>query len=312
MENMDKDAFALIEAAKAQPAPGFNEIPLAEARVNFAGLRTLFWPDTRPIQMKDIAAKGRNGAIALRLYRPVEATEREVLPALLFLHGGGWVLGDLGYGDAMCAELSEQARITVISVDYRLAPEHKFPAAIEDAVDALDWVAAHAADLAIDPKRLAVGGDSAGGNLAAVLALHARDAGPPLAAQILLYPVTDLTMSHPSYVSNGEGYFLTRTMMEWFGDQYLAGDDDRRHWRVSPLHAQTLAGTPPAFVITCGFDPLRDEGTAYATRLREAGVPTTLRPYDGQIHGFISWGRVIAQADQALAEVADELRKLHI
>ena len=202
-----------------------------------------------------------------------------MLPGLVFFHGGGWVIGDLDSHDDLCRDLAAQAGCAVLSVDYRLAPEHRFPAAADDAIAATNWVAANAAPLGIDPKRLAVGGDSAGGNLAAVAALAARDAGRPLAAQLLIYPVTDMSrFEGESYATCGEGYGLTAGAMVWFRDHYLTDANAARDWRVSPLLASDLGRSPPALVVTAEFDVLRSEGEAYAKRLAEAGVPTRAHP----------------------------------
>jgi acetyl esterase len=204
--------------------------------------------------------------------------------ALVYFHGGGWVLGSVITAHGVCAALAHESRYTVVSVDYRLAPEHPFPAAVEDAWAATTWVHKHGAELGA-PGPLAVGGDSAGGNLAAVMALRARDRGLPLAFQLLVYPVMDADLDTTSYPENAQGYWLTRAGMAWFWDQYLP-DGDRFHPDASPLRAEDVSGTPPALVITAEYDPLRDEGEAYARRLEEAGVPVTLSRYDGLIHAF--------------------------
>jgi acetyl esterase len=205
--------------------------------------------------------------------------------------------------------VTAEAGVSVIAVDYRLAPEHKFPAAVDDAWAATRWIVAHADELAIDATRLAVGGDSAGGNLAAVVALLARDAGAPrIALQILTYPVTDLASESRSYADLAEGYMLTRDSMRWFRAQYLAKEADAADWRVSPLRAPSLTGLPPALVITAGYDPLRDEGEAYARRLREAGVSVDAVCFGGMIHGFVPMGRLIETAFRAVTLIAGSLR----
>jgi len=271
--------------------------------------------DTRPAStppaptigaVRDLLADG----IPARLYRPRGVPASTPLPGLIFFHGGGWVIGDLETHDVLCRQLTAGAGISVVSVDYRLAPEHKFPAAADDAWAATRWVAAHAAELAIDARRLAVGGDSAGGNLAAVVALLARDhRAPSLALQVLIYPVTDVATAWPSYSQFAEGFMLTRDSMQWFIAQYLAPEADGGDWRVSPLRAPSLADVAPALVVTAGFDPLRDEGDAYAHKLREAGVRVDHISYGGMIHGFVPMGRLIETGNRAVAHIAASLRQ---
>ncbi|MEA2757031.1 MAG: acetyl esterase, partial [Aliidongia sp.] len=252
---------------------------------------------------------GRNGAIPLRLYRPLGAAPDTVLPTLVYYHGGGWVIGDLDTHDVVCRQLANRAGCAVIAVEYRLAPEHAFPAAVEDAFDALCWVRDQAVTLVVDAERLAVGGDSAGGNLAAVAALIARDAGSPgLRYQLLIYPATDFIGGYESQERLAEGYLLTRANQAWFHAQYLPNRADRTDWRASPLQAPSHADLPPAYVLTAGYDPLSDEGEAYANKLEAAGITVTRRHFAGQIHGFITMGRVIDAAGVALAEAGDALK----
>jgi acetyl esterase/lipase len=222
------------------------------------------------------------------------------------------VFGNLDTHDAVCRALAKESGAVVISVDYRLAPEHKFPAAVDDSYAATVWIAANADRLGIDKHRIAVGGDSAGGNLATVIAMRCRDAGgPALAAQVLIYPVTDVsTFETGSHRELGEGYFLTRAAMEWFTGHYLASADQKRHREASPLLATNLSGLPPALVITAEFDPLRDEGEAYAQRLKQAGVPVTVTRYPGMIHGFVSMQGVVSGGRQAIREAAQFTRSL--
>jgi acetyl esterase len=231
------------------------------------------------------------------------------LPALLYLHGGGWVIGDLDSHDGICRRLANLAACRVIAVDYRLAPEHRFPAAVDDAVAALAWVAGNAAALGVDPARIAVGGDSAGGNLAAVLAIMGRDgAAPAPVFQLLLYPAVDLTMASDSYARVTEGLPLTAASMRYFIDHYVPDAGQRLNWRASPLRAERLAGTPPALVLTVGHDPLADEGRAYADRLDTEGVRVTALHMADQIHGMLTMGRVIAAGDAVLQYAATALR----
>ena len=234
----------------------------------------------------DRGVAGPAGEIPVRVYAPVAGRS---LPGIVYFHGGGFVIGSLDSHDGTCRALANASGCAVVSVDYRLAPEHRFPAAAEDCYAALRFVAERGAELGVDPRRLAVAGDSAGGNLAAVTALLARQRrGPDLRFQLLVYPVADHRFDTASYRENADGYFLTAAMMRWFWGHYLERPEQGDDPIASPLRAKDFAGLPPALVITAEYDPLRDEGEAYAARLREAGVATELRRYDGQIHGFFS------------------------
>ena len=257
----------------------------------------------------DRAAPGPAGDIPVRVYVPT--SEPGPRPVLVYFHGGGWVIGDIETHDCTARAVAEASGATVVSVDYRLAPENPFPAALEDCVAAVRWVADNAGELDIDPARLAVGGDSAGGNLAAVVAHELRSGdGPEACFQLLVYPVTDGTMAHPSVEENAEGYFLTKDTMDWFWEQYV-GDGDRTGARVSPMHLpdEALAGLPPALVITAEYDPLRDEGEAYAARLAAAGVEVTSRRFDGMIHGFFSMRDLVPEGKVAVDEAGATLRR---
>jgi acetyl esterase len=227
----------------------------------------------------------------------------------VYVHGGGWVIGNLEAYDATCRALANAAGCIVVAMEYRLAPEHKFPAAPEDCYAAACWVADNATAMHGDPRRIAIGGDSAGGNLTAVVAQMARDRGrPALVYQLLVYPVTNYSFDTVSYRENADGYLLTRDAMEWFWNYYLRSAADGSNPLASPLRTNNLRGLPPAMVLTAEFDPLRDEGEAYAVRLREAGVPVTLKHYAGMIHGFFSLGAVLDQGKQAVADAAAALR----
>ncbi|HEX6956508.1 MAG TPA: alpha/beta hydrolase [Ferrovibrio sp.] len=308
---LDKEAKAVLDAIKAANRPEYSTLTPAEARKLYKETRAAVTPEPPEIsELDNIAAPGPNGPIPLRYYRPADVEKKEVLPALVYYHGGGWVIGDLDTHDVVCRTLCNEGRCAVVSVDYRMGPEFKFPAAVEDAYAAGKWVAEEARQLRIDPKRLAVGGDSAGGNLATVVALMARDMKgvPAIAYQLLIYPATDMHMNTESHRRYGEGHLLTRPSMDWFQEQYLNGPADREDWRASPILAKSLKGVPPAYVLVAGNDPLRDEGEAYAMALRKAGVPVVFREFEGQIHGFITMGRVIPQAGQALAEMGVALK----
>jgi len=263
-------------------------------------------PPPRVADVSDRTIPGPGGDIPIRVYMP--DSERP-MPGLVFLHGGGWVVGSLQTHDGLCRALANGGGCTVVSVDYRLSPEHKFPAAIDDAVAATRWVFENVSQLGIDRERIAVGGDSAGGNLAAAVALMLRDAaGPRLAFQLLIYPVTDRNFETPSYIANADGFRLTRSAMQWYWNHYLRSAADADDQRASPLRAASLEGLPPAFVATAEYDPLLDEGRAYADRLRAAGVPVEYREYPGLVHGFAGQGGVVDRARDALDELAAALR----
>ena len=257
--------------------------------------------------VEDRSIPGPGGDLPVRIYRP--EIDAPALPAFVYYHGGGHVIGNLDTHDAVARNLCNGAGCVVVSVDYRLAPEHKFPAAAEDAFAALGWCAAHGAEVGIDPRRLAVGGDSAGGNLAAVAALMARDAGAPaIALQVLVYPVTDYACDTESYRTYSDGYgMLEARSMRWFRDHYLRDEEDRLDWRAAPLRAGDLSGLPPALVLTAQCDVLHDEGEAYAQRLRSAGVEVGHRDIPGMIHGFFAMAPAVDGAVRAQALVCDAL-----
>jgi acetyl esterase len=247
---------------------------------------------------EDITVPGAEGDLRARVYRPDGAGP---FPTVAFLHGGGWVIGDLDTHDNVARNVCRGSRAVVVSVDYRLAPEHPFPAAAEDAVAAARWIAQHLDELGGD-TRLGVAGDSAGGNLAAVVAQQLQADGTPLAGQFLIYPAVDAAGDYPSLVQNAMGYFLERPSMDWFYDHYVGGWDEAKDPRLSPLHAADLAGQPPAVIVTAEYDPLRDEGEAYGEALHSAGVAADVRRYDGLIHGFFDMGTVSPAARAAIEE----------
>jgi acetyl esterase len=301
---LSPDAARLLEKINGLQLPAFEDLGPEGARRNFDAAP----PASDLVEVahvEDRAVPGPGGEVAVRVYTPEGVGP---FPVLVYLHGGGWVLGSLDSHDRECRILTAGARCVTVAVDYRLAPEHPFPAAPEDAYAALCWVAANAAEIGGDPAKLAVGGDSAGGNLAAAVALMARDrSGPTLALQALIYPVTDFDADTPSMRQNAEGYVLTRSTMRWFHDAFCAAAD-RTDPYAAPLRAPTTAGVAPAHVIVAGYDPLRDEGVAYARALIEGGVRTTLTCYPGAFHGFFSMNRFLADARTAQAEVIAALR----
>lgn len=263
-------------------------------------------PDVASIIDKTVPVDG--GKITVRIYTPFGSMPH---PAHVYFHGGGFWIGTLDHFDNTCKEICAGAECVVVSVDYRLAPEHTFPTAPEDCYAALLWTVEHASELGIDPRRVSIGGASAGGNLTAVVALMARDrSGPPLVFQTVEIPVTDLTMSHPSIVEN-DGYLLTIAMMEQMRGDYVPDEADRKHPYASPLFADDLSGLPPALVMTAEFDPLRDEGEAYAQRLVDAGVPTRMKRWDGHIHGASSFTKILPSAREYRGEVIDALREAY-
>ena len=301
----------LLERAAQSPLPPYHDVPPAVARRFYRDTRGPLTPDPPAVEsVQLLLAPGKGGPVPVRAYRPKGAGKDEVLPALIYLHGGGWVIGDLDTHDVVCRTLANGARCAVFSVEYRKAPEAPFPAAVDDCFSALEFVVKNGKNLKIDTSKIAVGGDSAGGNLAAVMALMARDAGgPAISFQLLIYPATDQQLGHPSIDGNGEGYLLTKKVMIYFRGRYLPREADWRDWRASPLLAKSHAGLPPAFVMTAGFDPLLDEGRAYAEKLKSAGVPVDYREYSDMVHGFITMGRVLDSANTALADCAQALKK---
>lgn len=295
----------LAEMAKSA-GPPLNEISPQEARQQMVDASAALGEEESIGSVEDRTVPGPNGEVPIRIYKPTGDKPRRVL---VYFHGGGWVVGSIDSHDGYCRSLVNAADVIVVSVDYRLAPEHKFPAAAEDAFAATRWVHENASSFGGLPERIAVAGDSAGGNLAAVVPLMARDrGGPPIALQVLIYPITDYDFNTPSYNDCATGYFLTRDSMIWFWEQYLAQEADGINPYVSPLRAENLQGLPPALVITAGYDPLRDEGEAYAQRLQEAGVETKLSRYDGMIHGFVRRTAVLDKARDSLQEIAARLR----
>ena len=292
-------------AAQRKP---LNEMTPEEARFVFQDFAALAGPAEAVASFSDLDVPGPAGAIPARLYR---ASLDAAAPVLVYFHGGGWVIGDLDIYDGLCRSLARAAGCAVFSVGYRLAPENKFPAAVEDCYAATVWLSGEASRLGLDASRIAVGGDSAGGNLAAVISQIARDrGGPPIVFQLLVYPVTDASLDFPSAKDPAKDALLTTSDMRWFWNHYLRDASDGGSPLASPLRAAHMEGLPPALVITAEFDPLLDEGEAYAARLREAGVPVTLTRYEGMPHGFLGMAGVLDTARAALGQVGTALRSV--
>lgn len=310
---LDPDAAAVYKAFQEAGRPAYETLTAPEARDYYMQARLVSNPEPPELKSAEpLSIPAPHGTIPARVYTPKTLRTKEGLaPCLVFFHGGGWVIGNLETHDVVCRKLAHEGELIVISVDYRLAPEHKFPAAVDDAVTATNWIAANASKLGIDAARLMVGGDSAGGNLAAVVSLHARDhGGAKLAGQVLVYPATEFARTHASHREPETSILLTHSVIGWFANHYM-GDADRSDWRASPARAKTLAGLPPAYVLTAGADPLRDEGDEYAARLKEAGVPVAYKHFPGQFHGFFTMGKLLKQADVAVTDIATWLKTLN-
>jgi acetyl esterase len=309
------DARALLDLIEERGVPATHTLSPVEARAFYRERRSFTQPAAPEMGgVRDAHCEGPHGRVPLRIYRPAGAGVRpsraSTLPALVYCHGGGWTIGDLDTHDVLCRQLCNGSGAVVISVDYRMGPEHRFPAAVDDCLAATRWVGDAASELGVDPSRLAVGGDSAGGNLAAVVAILARDAGDlPIAYQLLIYPATDMRRRHASHTRNGRGYLLTTETISYYHDHYIADAAHDLDWRASPLLHADLGRLPPALVLTAGFDPLRDEGLDYADRLVAAGNRATYVCYERQIHGFITMGKVIDEANSAVNFCAAELAR---
>jgi acetyl esterase len=295
-------ARALLERAAEADAPRVNELDVPAARRQAALMNELIGGGPELARVEELTIPASAGPVAGRRYVPLDAAG-----TIVWLHGGGWVINDLDSHDPMCRLLAEKSGCEVIAVHYRRAPEHPFPAPLEDCWDALRWVGQEAGD-----RALVVAGDSAGGNLAAVCALRARDrAGPSLLMQVLLYPVTDCDLETDSYVEHGSdpGDYLTTDEMHWFWDQYVPEPAARRAHEASPLRARDHSQLAPAIVVTAEYDPLRDDGVAYAEALRTAGVPVTHHHYDDMVHGFCALVNVLDRAGEAVALIGGEIRE---
>lgn len=306
---LDPQVALVLEAQEASGIPPYEEMSPEDARATYRTVVNLrrgpgYVPE--PVAaVADRIVETETGPVTVRLYRP---EGKGPLPVVVYFHGGGWVIGDIDTHDPQARMIANTVRAVVVNVHYRLAPEHRFPIPLRDCYAVTRWVVEHAAEIGGDPARVAVAGDSAGGNLATAVSLLVRNRNdPPLAAQLLVYPAVDATLSYPSVQSNGEGYSLTAKTMDWFVSHYLPDPAQRRDPLASPIFAEELSGLPPAIVATAEFDPLRDEGEAYAERLRGAGVAVTSKRYDGLIHGYFAMGGIV---DAARAAVDESMRHL--
>jgi acetyl esterase len=307
---LDPQIQTVLQAVKTAGLPEFWQLTPDQAREQYKIRVKRGDPLEVPLhRVEDRPIEGPDGALMLRIYRPREAVGAELMPVLLWFHGGGFVIGDLDTHDNACRRLAQESDCVVVAVHYRLAPESRFPAAVDDCMAALRWVARKGHTIGVDPDRIAVGGDSAGGNLATVCALLARGEGfPRIAFQLLIYPCTAPEPETPSHRLFGEGYLLSRNNLTWFYRQYLRNARDVQDFRFGPLEAEDVSNLPPALVLVAGYDPLRDEGVQYATRLIEAGNRVSLVNYEGMVHGFLLMAGVVDAARHATSACAAALR----
>ncbi|MFT3758020.1 alpha/beta hydrolase [Thauera sp.] len=305
---LSPEARSLLDMAYRVGAPKFHELSPAQARHSFQKLQFAFRPEAPAVASTTEVpmARADGSALLSRLYRPLSSSPQDVLPLLIYFHGGGWCVGDVASYDVLCRQLANASGCAVLSVEYRLAPEHPFPAALDDAALAFDWAVQQADLLGIDAGRIALGGDSAGGNLSIVTALSRRDAEVGPRFLLLIYPSTEILSERPSRQNYGEGYFLDFGTLQWFFERYLP-EGNTEDWRASPMRAASLAGLPPAMLISAEFDPLVDDCAAFARSLRDAGCEVDYRQVDGMVHGFITLGKLFPQAEETVQEAGRAL-----
>lgn len=309
---LDPQARWVLDLAEKSGQPPLETLTPEETKAVYEErAKKLTFKDVPIGKTIDLDIPGPGGPLPLRIYQPTAL--RDTLPVLVYYHGGGWVIGSRDTHDSLCRLIAEEGPFIVVSVDYRMGPEHPFPAAVEDAIAAYIWAGAHITEYGGIREKIAVGGDSAGGNLAAVVSIAARDDGlPPPCFQWLIYPATKMEMSTRSHQTYAEGYFLTRALMEFFQGHYLKNPEDRNDWRASPLLAPSLAGLPPALIQTAGFDPLQDEAIEYAERMNREGSRAVHSHYAGMIHGFVNLGGAIDKARDCVMEGVSALRKAFV
>lgn len=309
---IDPQVQIILDAAAKAEAEGrvqVHEVRPQDARQLYLDSRGAVSPEPQEVAfVADIYVDGTAGLIPVRYYRPTGTTEVDVLSVVIYFHGGGWVVGDLDTHDGVCRQLSNEGRFSVLSVDYRLAPEAKFPAAVDDCFAVVNWALKGANGLKINPERVAVSGDSAGGTLSIICAKMALDLGTPVVFQALIYPATDMHRTTQSHKDFGSGHLLTTQAQDWYHEQYLSSETDKDDWRASPILIDDLSRMPPAYIMTAGYDPLVDEGKAYADRLTAAGVPVIYKCHEGMIHAFITMGKVIDETNIAIAEIAIHIK----
>lgn len=304
---LDPLVKGFLDQMAMMPGPKMFELPAPQGREMFVGMMQMIGPKDVPVgKIENIKIPGPGGEIPLRIYTPV-AAGADALPVLIYFHGGGFVIGDLETHDGLCRQFANEGDFRVIAVDYRLAPEHKFPAALDDAFAAVQWIEAHASELGVDANRIAVGGDSAGGALAAEVTQLAKAKGPKIAFQLLMFPVTQIGKETSSFREFAVGYFLDKATLDWFFNHYIPEGTDKTDTRVSPLNGD-LKGLPPAYVMLGGYDPLHDEGLAYAKKLQDAGVKVEIADYEGMVHCFIYMQAVLPQAVGAVTAAAKAVR----
>ena len=303
---LDPNTKRFLEVAALAGVPPVYELPPDQARSTYKAARAGSAGEPCAIaEIKDQKVPGPHGEVPIRIYRQKGVSG--IAPTLIYFHGGGWTIGDLDTHDVLCRDFADKGRFVVIAVDYRLSPEHKFPVAVEESFAVTNWIVQHAAELGVNQEQIALGGDSAGANLAAVLCLMARDAGSPkIAYQLLIYPATDQRATTPSHRKYANGYLLTEKHFNYFRSNYV-DPWQYEDWRASPLLARDVQSLPPALIITAGFDPLHDEGLAYAERLRTAGVNVKYHCFEDQVHGFLTLGGVIPAARSAASYIAREV-----